>query len=192
MYDITVIDNLLDKQDQEHIEKFMTGDEFPWFFSQAGYYNTTTFVTEETKHLIENNPNIKEYFVLSHTTFDERGTVSSFNEPCVKILESVVKEKYNLLRIKCNLSTKIESFKSHEHNIPHTDFQIDNCKTMLYYVNDSDGDTFFYNNSGTVIKKVSPKKGRAIVFDSNILHAGSHPSKSEKRLTINYNFKICK
>lgn len=186
---IKVFDNVISKQDQENIEKFMTGDEFPWFFSQAGYYNTTTFVTEETKHLVENNPNIKEYFVLSHTTYDERGVVSSFNESCITILESIVKEKYKLLRIKCNLSTKIESFKSYEHNIPHTDFNNYNTKTAIFYVNDSDGDTFFFDNNGVVIKRITPKKNRLVLFDCTQLHAGSHPSKNDKRICINYNFQ---
>jgi hypothetical protein len=128
--------------------------------------------------------------VLSHTTFDERGVVSSFNNACVQILETIVKEKYNLLRIKCNLSTKIESFKSHEHNIPHTDFENSKAKTAIFYVNDSDGDTFFFDNEGLIIKQVSPKKNRFVLFDSNQLHAGSHPSKHDKRLTINYNFEL--
>lgn len=187
---IEVFDSVLQKDDCDHIEKFMTGDEFPWFFSQAGYYNTTTFVKEETKHLVENNPNIKEYFVLSHTTYDERGVVSSFNNACVQILESVIKEKYKLLRIKCNLSTKIESFKDYEHNIPHTDFENPKAKTAIFYVNDSDGDTFFFDKEGVVIKKVSPKKNRLVVFNSNQLHAGSHPAKSEKRICINFNFEL--
>lgn len=186
---IEVFDNIISKQDQENIENFMTGDEFPWFFSQAGYYNTTTFVTEETKHLVETNPNIKEYFVLSHTTYDERGVVSSFNKPCVRILENIVKEKYKLLRIKCNLSTKIESFKPYEHNIPHTDFDSPNTKTAIFYVNSSDGDTFFFDNDGVVIKRVTPKKNRLVLFDSTQLHAGSHPSKNDKRICINYNFQ---
>lgn len=187
---IEVFDDILNTHDCDNIEQFMTGDEFPWFFSKAGYYDTTTFISEKTKEIVENNSSIKEYFVLSHTTFDERGAVSTFNDNCEVILKQVVKTPYKLLRIKCNLSTKIESFKSHEYNIPHTDFDNLHSKTGIYYVNDSDGDTFFFNNEGTVIQRVTPKKNRFVLFDSNTIHAGSHPAKSNKRLTINYNFEL--
>lgn len=188
---IDVYDNILTIDEENDLEKFMLGDTFPWFFTKAGYYNTSTFVSEDTKHLVENNNNIKEYFVLSHLTYDfDRGVVSTFNDPCVKILESLITEKYSLLRIKCNLSPKVESFLSSEHNIPHVDFRNTNSKTILYYVNNSDGDTFFFNNEGKIIKRVSPKKGRFVVFNSSQLHAGSHPAQTEKRLCINFNLKL--
>jgi hypothetical protein len=59
----------------------------------------------------------------------------------------------------------------------------------LYYVNDSDGDTIFYDNEKNEIKRVSPKKGRIVFFNGSILHSGSSPSKST-RILINYNFTV--
>jgi len=56
----------------------------------------------------------------------------------------------------------------------------------LYYVNDSDGDTLFFDNNGNEIKKVSPKKGRIVFFEGSISHCGSEPSKL--RSIINFNF----
>ena len=46
-------------------------------------------------------------------------------------------------------------------------------KVILYYVNDSDGDTLFFDNKDklNIIKRVSPKKGRVVHFDNNKLHA---------------------
>tara|TARA_R110002012_G_scaffold284364_1_gene475117 strand:+ start:887 stop:1489 length:603 start_codon:yes stop_codon:yes gene_type:complete len=71
--------------------------------------------------------------------------------------------------------------------VPHTD-QKDPHLVFLYYVNDSDGDTVFYaQDRKTEIKRVSPKKGRAVIFNGEIPHSGSTPTKNE-RLTININF----
>jgi hypothetical protein len=62
--------------------------------------------------------------------------------------------------------------------------------SLLYYVNDSDGDTvFFEDDKTTIIKKVSPKKGRMVLFDGSIPHAASTPTKNS-RCIINYNFSI--
>jgi hypothetical protein len=69
---------------------------------------------------------------------------------------------------------------------PHTD-QDSPHLVFLYYVNDSDGDTIFYDSNQDILKRVSPKKGRIILFNGLIPHSGSSPSKST-RILININF----
>ena len=50
---------------------------------------------------------------------------------------------------------------------------------LLYYVNDSDGDTIIYENKKTLkIKKtIKPKQGRIVIFDGSYWHSGSQPKK---------------
>jgi hypothetical protein len=70
--------------------------------------------------------------------------------------------------------------------------------TLLYYVNDSDGDTVLYDKYYLgekigLVKKyqtISPKKGRAVLFDSNQLHAASCPSVGPYRMVMNCVLKI--
>ena len=61
----------------------------------------------------------------------------------------------------------------------------------IYYVNDTDGDTIFYNDQEEEIKRVSPKKGRILFFDGTIKHSGSNCTEGI-RIIFNYNFRLWK
>lgn len=72
-----------------------------------------------------------------------------------------------------------------EYMAPHTDLTCEHG-VVLYYINDADGDTAFYNKAGEIIKTVSPKKGRVVLFNGLIMHSGGIP-KNGPRAIINYN-----
>jgi len=59
--------------------------------------------------------------------------------------------------------------------IKHTDLDYPHL-VCLYYVNDSDGDTIFFDDNDNEIKRISPKEGRIALFNGNIKHCGSKPS----------------
>jgi hypothetical protein len=69
---------------------------------------------------------------------------------------------------------------------PHTDKDFPHW-VCLYYVNDSDGDTVFFDDNKKEIERISPKKGRIAFFDGSIYHAGT-PSETNSRAVINFNF----
>ena len=48
--------------------------------------------------------------------------------------------------------------------------------------------TLLFDNSKNLIEKINPKKGRAVIFDSNSLHAASPPFNSKIRVVINCTF----
>lgn len=89
-------------------------------------------------------------------------------------------------RVKCNLlPNRGEPFI----NPFHID-STENMKTLLYYVNDSDGDTVFYNeyypaDKVTEQQRAKHSQGTAVIFDSNQYHASSCPVNTKIRLTIN-------
>lgn len=74
------------------------------------------------------------------------------------------------------------------HYSAHTDFDIPHY-VCLYYVNDADGPTAFYNDRGIIIKEVVPKKGRVAFFDGLIMHGGGIP-KNGPRCIVNFDILI--
>lgn len=78
--------------------------------------------------------------------------------------------------------------------------------SLIYYVNDSDGDTIFYDDTlgdrfkdwmkvlgeerdfsyWKESKRVSPKKGRLVIFDGRVFHKSSYPTIKD-RYIINFN-----
>ena len=94
----------------------------------------------------------------------------------------------NILLARCFVSVPHET--TLEHYAPHTDLNIEHT-VMIYYVNDADGDTILFNDHGDVMQRVTPKKGRVLVFDGSILHGGGIPKKGP-RCIVNYDVKVKK
>jgi hypothetical protein len=112
-----------------------------------------------------------------------------------------------LLKLKTNIQTKApKEYKDH-YNEPHIDIDYPNIETSdimtaIYYVNDSDGDTVLFEgeykktintkpnfNNYKIIKKVTPKENKLIIFPVYRIHAGMHPIDSNRRIVMNFNFK---
>lgn len=98
-------------------------------------------------------------------------------------------------RIKTNLLTRGKG--SNYHSI-HIDQDYDH-KVFLYYVNDSDGDTVFFDqfwskenpaniNSLTEQIRVKPKQGLGVVFNGLQYHTSTSPIESDFRCVINLDF----
>lgn len=73
------------------------------------------------------------------------------------------------------------------HHKPHTDLPYPHL-SLIYYVNDSTGDTVFFNED-EIIESVTPKKGRAVLFDGNIMHSAGIPN-TGTRCIVNYNLLV--
>jgi hypothetical protein len=98
-------------------------------------------------------------------------------------------------RIKANMLLKSD-MPDDKYNTPHIDVPDADYKSLLYYVKDSDGDTFIFNETFndkkalTLNKRVSPRKGKAVIFDSNIWHASSNPRQNQNRVVLNLIFRV--
>jgi hypothetical protein len=195
MNEIFVIDNVIPKKYQDEIENVLTG-QFPWYFySEAVYKDLSNKPQSE---------NAKTTPILVHNFSDKEGIVSEYFN-IIRPLLYYVEEKVGIdfktiYRAKANLLMPKTNYEKKNHSFPHVD-QLFPHLTLLYYVNDSDGNTFFFDKKYDetkvvsevelkVFEQIEPKKGRAILFDGLMYHASSNPINSDKRIVLNYNLSI--
>ena len=167
-----IIENILPETVQTFIEDFCLDQHFLWkFLRDSAHYDKS------------------DYPSFGHMAIDEFHHVSSiasiFEIPIVIISEAFELDRKKLFRERFGLYMPLSNAQLH--NNPHVDLDEKPHTVVLYYVNDSDGDTFFFDENMNIEKRITPKKGKAVMFDGSIFHASSMPSK-KPRITLNLNY----
>ena len=168
---IEVYDNILPLELENHIQNliFKEGIEIFGYTNNIAGEGSTLHMPGFFSSFLEKNTSIKHYFNQFLYSF------------CIK-QNILVKDIYNgrlFLNFPIKESNKFKSIHTDISDIPHW--------VLIYYINDIDGDTIFYNDNEGELKRVSPKKGRFLFFDGSIKHTGTYPTKGA-RCIINFNF----
>jgi hypothetical protein len=125
----------------------------------------------------------------------------NFLKPMLLIIEEKLRDTITVqeyLRVKYNLMLQVDKKYEDMYNTPHPDNDVIGNKnqfSIIYYTNDSDGDTVFFNEffdgnlsvkNPTIYQRVKPKKNRLVLFQSDRFHASSNPIKHPVRSVINF------
>ena len=150
----------------------MNGSDFDW------YFNSNISYTNQDRNKLQE-------FGFTHTFWDSNGirntNVALFWKPgLLQIMDAI--NSSIIIRSRADMTTNVPKSFFHD---PHVDYCFPHL-SVVYYVNDSDGDTFFFDDENKLIKRVSPRDGRAVMFDSNISHAGSNPIHRNIRMVVNF------
>ena len=190
-------DDLVEPAVADEIEQFMLSRAFPWFF----YSNVNSTVRPEDRAdhptVIYDESRYQESFGFSHLLFPtEEPNYPLFEYPKRLFEQFLNKQRFRperLLRVKANMLVRSAAPEGSRPFSPHVDMPMPHW-VLIYYVNDSDGDTVIldkqYPNreNAAVLHSISPKKGRAIMFDGRHYHCGTCPSKHDVRIVFNYDF----
>lgn len=192
-----LIENFLPKTYVDTIEKVICGEDFTWKYLPA---TDSVYMTNQSTTAIKetSNTKTKDTFQFCHSFFSNEKPQSVFFEmiyPIVFHISEIENKDYTnkIYRIKANLITNRNDDEDY-HHIAHIDLYERKAKSFLYYVNDSDGDTYFFEEFWkipqptelTVQKRITPKKGSGILFNSLQYHASSSPRKNKIRCVINF------
>jgi hypothetical protein len=185
---VKVIDNFLTPEEQYNLLEYVADRKFAYRLYSSHIFTDDKFFLDRGFHAPVQ---------FSHYLYMEgENNVSphlNIALPLLKQLERI-HGKITFFRCKVNLTTPYPPYNNYEPHIPHTDMKYDDGKKIphlvcLYYINDCDGPTYFFNNEYKIIDMVQPAIGRAIIFDGSILHASSSPVLNPYRFIMNINFR---
>jgi hypothetical protein len=190
MKDVIVIDRAVPASIQDMLRDIALSEKVNWFRSKGATYGEGG-----GPPVFPVTPNAIDGQQFHHLIYEIDKPVSQLFHLMVPLLTAIPHTIKQLIRIKMNLGVFLHTDNLDAHGMPHVDFtQIkEPLLTAIYYVNDSTGETLIfdqkYGSQGplTVQARVAPRKGRLVVFDGALLHAGNTPRTNAPRVNININ-----
>ena len=187
---IKVFDDFICPQYQDYLQDFF--QKLPYLYTKG-----IDYVQETTPVEVKNN-NKSGFVNCSLNTFNKDPIYGTFKEDkeAVHLLLPMIYTAINayapnvdvkqLIRLRTVLYLKNQYEGC---GLPHRDLYYPHY-TMIYYANDSDGPTCFFDKNMEVFKEVHPKKGRAVIFPGATYHGGCAPKEHDERILLNCNFMI--
>lgn len=195
--------DFLGKQLNDHVCECIMHKNYPWYY-----------LPDITREDVQENEYAQPGF--QHTPFVGYKPTSNFYDS-ISFLPGLIGRKIekltdykfedmllNRVRVGLNIPLTDESRKFNlPYNFPHVDCDarealIRKHWTALYYVNDSDGATYIFEDTEKrektedyiIHKAIAPKKDKLLIFDGEQYHASSSPIKANNRVVITVNFHV--
>lgn len=191
-----LIENIVTDSVRDRMKRIFLRDEFQWFYNES----TSRIIPGNKSAIVD--ANTRESIQFTHKLYEDGRFQSEFVEYVQKIMKALEEKEgivcTTLLRAKCNLLPQDRGATVDQYHPPHIDSKDANdyTYTLIYYVNDSDGDTFLFNEkygddfeNVTVAHRQTPKEGCALLFKSTSYHASSSPINTSSRVVINIVFE---
>jgi hypothetical protein len=175
---IKVYDDLIPVELQEHFSTIIYGkagkvEIFPSVDFKVKYEATAKDSTNEPisfMHILKSNAELSPH-------------LSNFSLIPQMVCNKINMQLQDILYARIFLTLPYETELSY--HAPHIDLPYSHF-SMIYYVNDADGETIFFDNNTNIVKRVMPKKGRVALFNGSILHSAGIPKK-DSRCIVNFN-----
>lgn len=204
---IKVFENIVSKHMQDEVDGAINNDMFPWYFMDS-IRTQREYPQQYLKDIPKwDTDKVVDSFGLIHLVYSKSGINSPIFDMCRKILNSVEKaenfEVHDILRVRIRRTMRTPDTDETTYNTPHVDLIHDKSfLTFVYYIEESDGETIFFDqtyeqgsnaslkDSPKIIQRVPHTKGNGVLFDGFRFHAGNSPLKYTKRTVINFDFTI--
>lgn len=203
MNDIITFDNILPKLTQQRFAGYVADSEFDWkdynhILTAGMYFKNLSFSSDAISVPTDASVKLCYYNDFRRSKiFDQTifwlglAILDEYSERTNTHINGIMRMKVNNQSrslthgydTNCCNEIHVDSFEPH--------------KTLVYYINDSDGDTFLFDKLWNKDDKhydlktalrVTPKMGSAVCFDGHRFHAPSNPIFRPRRYVLNINF----
>lgn len=174
------------------IEDLLGQNQYGYILGKLNHPGVAWYFAETTANHFDKKLPFNSSF--SHLIFkNDTGPISDLFECTFPILLTALdrqgKTLKELIRIRMGLITRTPYKVVHA---PHKD-DSNPHHTGLFYLTDADGETVVYNERQeskeyTIKEKLTPKANTWHQFDGDHYHSSSAPTRTEKRITLTFNF----
>jgi hypothetical protein len=189
-----IIDDFLPKDKFDELSEFVLSNRFPWFYAshvslppweEHGINDPMAKETDGWYHLLYAKDEYNGYYMKDFLMFFE------------ELTQRFGYTEDDLIRARMGLKQPKANHKDENYNLPHVDYQLPH-DTIIYYFNDSDGDTRMFKEhaathpdckSFNVEKRITPKANRLVLFDGLQYHTASNPIETNRRIILNINLQ---
>jgi hypothetical protein len=200
---IQIINDLIPATWQEDL--YASAKECFYIYKENTSYkeSPTNFIQGMDIFVDENTIDSIQFVHYINWTAGDMNHMYPFLKPLVHMLcDRLGKKITKVIRMKINHQSPQPNFTENNYNIVHTDDPNPKRLTAIYYINDSDGDTFIFNEKYninwqtnpteklTIAKRVTPKAGTVVVFPATQMHASSNPINTTSRWVLNILFEV--
>jgi hypothetical protein len=175
---IKVIDNVISNKYSQHLFDELV--KVPWTFVpnlsygnadnyDAAGFSFSLYLNEKFNNVGKQTQRAEEYSLITPLlleAFEKFGLDKDIGD--------VFRSR---IRFTLNRPVTVIEDKHVDYNFPHL--------VLLYYINSTDGDTVLFDGD-RVIERITPRRGRCVLFDGSIVHASSS-STLAPRLILNTN-----
>ena len=161
-----IYDNFLNDQDFKLVSTFLLSNKIPWMYNDSITGTETDYDGYQFVHT---------FFTVAKPFDCNNCRYSKFLDP----IWTRLSPKY-ILRVKANLRPRTSELVQSEW---HTDVDILQAKTCIFYLNSNNGCTVFKNG-----EKVNSQANRLALFDSHMEHSGTSCTDESRRIVLNINY----
>ena len=194
---INVFDDWLQPELKEIIRDTFLSGNFPWYFPSTRWSTVPPEIRNkyiDDDRVIDSSQMVHPVIIQGYEqhTGGHEALLMYFIRSFFEQISQDVDLDIIIYRMKANLMHRQICDKPLFYNPPHIDHlgEIPDgyfAAVCLYYIDDSDGDTFFFDEDWDIIQRVSPKAGRMVLFQNDIYHASSPPQENNGRIVLNTN-----
>lgn len=182
-----VVNNFITPEEQKELYEYVSSNKMPYRIYPTHIFDENSLLKDKV-----HAPQQLTHFMYMH------GEENS--SPHLKIIRPIFDMLQNwlgeitLFRVKVNVTFPYPGYNRYQPQVAHTDMAYDDGRKVphqvfLYYINDSDGPTYFFNEKYELTDAIEPRMGRGVLFDGSQLHAGSNPVQYPFRFALNINFR---